>query len=59
MSVNTILVSDLKVGNQLLTWMDKEVTLVAIRTEKGMKPIVAEYNGRVQYFHYDQITAVI
>ena len=52
-------ISDLKVGDQLLTWMDKKVTIIAIRTEKEMKPLVVEYNGRVQYFHYDQIIEVI
>ena len=52
-------ISKLKVGDQLLTWTNKKVTIVAIRADKYLKPLVVEYNGRVQYYHYDQIIEVI
>ena len=52
-------VSELRIGSELMTWMDKKVVLVAIRAESEFKPLVVDYNGRVQYFHYNQINEIL
>ena len=49
----------IKAGSILLTWLNTKVEVVNIITDTSKKPLEVVLNGRLQYFHFDQIKKIL
>lgn len=46
-------------GMRVITHFGEEVVIKSFRTDPAKKPIIADNNGKQQYYHFNQVTPVV
>ena len=47
--------TNMKEGDTVTTWHGNTAIIKRIETNKKLKPVVVEIDGKEQYFHFNQI----